>query len=92
MIIVEGYNFIDHHSWEACNESADMRLQIELYKKRFGYLPAAIDADKIYMNEDNRRLLKDIEIQACYKPLGIPPKTPSVRADEGQDGKSHRAA
>ena len=76
MSIVEGYSFIDHHSWEAYNESADMRLQIELYRKRFGYLPATIDADKIYMNADNRKLLKDMEIQAYCKPLGRPPKDP----------------
>ena len=74
--IVEGYNFIDHHSWEAYNESSDMRLQIELYQKRFGYLPATIDADKIYMNEANRKLLKDMEIKVYCKPLGRPPKDP----------------
>ena len=74
--LVEGYTFIDHHSWDAYNESADMQLQIELYQKRFGYLPATIDADKIYMNAANRKLLKDMEIQAYCKPLGRPPKDP----------------
>ena len=74
--IVEGYTFIDHHSWEAYNEGTDMQLQIELYQKRFGYLPATIDADKIYMNKANRKILKDMEIQAYCKPLGRPPKDP----------------
>ena len=76
MSIVEGYNFLDHHSWEAYNESADMQLQIELYQMRFGYLPATILADKIYMNAANRKLLKDMEIQNYCKPLGRPPKDP----------------
>ncbi len=48
--IVEGYTFIDHHSWDAYNEGADMQLQIDLYQMRFGYLPSTILADKIYMN------------------------------------------
>jgi hypothetical protein len=76
MSIVEGYNFLDHHSWEAYNEGADMQLQIELYQMRFGYLPATILADKIYMNAANRKLLKDMEIQNYCKPLGRPPKDP----------------
>ena len=47
--ICEGYTFIDHHSWEAYNECIDMKLQIELYEKRFGCLPATLPADKIYI-------------------------------------------
>lgn len=72
--ICEGYTFIDHHSWEAYNESADMILQIEQYKKRFGYLPATILADKIYMSRANRELLKEKGIKTYSKPLGRPPK------------------
>lgn len=72
--IVDGYTFVDHHSWNAYNESADLALQIELYKKRFGYLPAKIYADKIYMNRANRNLMKEMEIQAMGKPLGRPSK------------------
>ena len=34
--IVEGYTFIDHHSWDAYNESQDLLLQIQLFKERFG--------------------------------------------------------
>ena len=74
--IVEGYTFIDHHSWDAYNEGADMQLQIDLYQMRFGYLPSTILADKIYMNAANRKLLKDMEIQSYCKPLGRPPKDP----------------
>ena len=70
----EGYTFIDHHSWEAYNECVDMKLQIELYEKRFGYLPATLLADKIYMNTANRKVLKDLEIKTYSKPLGRPPK------------------
>lgn len=74
--IVEGYTFIDHHSWSAYNESQDLSLHIQLFKERFGYLPATILADKIYLNKANRDILKDLEIQSYCKPLGRPPKDP----------------
>ena len=61
--IVEDYTFIDHHSWDAYNESQDLLLQIQLFKERFGYLPATILADKIYLNRANRDILEDFEIQ-----------------------------
>ena len=70
------YTFIDHHSWDAYNESTDLSLQIQLFKERFGYLPATILADKIYMNHANRRILKEYEIKTYCKPLGRPPKEP----------------
>jgi len=74
--IVEGYTFLDHHSWDAYNESQDLLLQILLFKERFGYLPSTILADKIYLNKANRKILEDLEIQSYCKPLGRPPKTP----------------
>lgn len=72
--IYEGYTFIDHHSWNAYNENTDLKLQVEKFKDRFGYLPATIHADKIYLNKDNRKYLKDEEIKSFCKPLGRPSK------------------
>ena len=74
--LYEGYTFIDHHSWDAYNESSDLPLHINKFKERFGYLPATILADKIYMNKENRKLLKKLEIKTYCKPLGRPPKNP----------------
>lgn len=72
--IYEGYTFIDHYSWDAYNECSDMALHIKLFEECFGYLPATILADKIYMNTDNRKLLKEYEKNTYSKPLGRPPK------------------
>lgn len=72
--LYEGYTFIDHHSWDAYNESSDLSLHINKFKERFGYLPATILADKIYKNKENRKLLKKLEIKTYCKPLGRPPK------------------
>ena len=51
-------------------------IQIQLFKERFGYLPATILADKIYLNRSNRDILEDFEIHSYCKPLGRPPKEP----------------
>ena len=72
--IVEGYTVMDHHSWDAYNESRDLSLQIQLFKERFGHLPASILVDTIYLNRLNRDIFEDLEIQSYCKPLGRPLK------------------
>lgn len=76
--IVNGYTFVDHLSWDAYNEESDVELQIKLYKERFGYLPATVLCDKIYMNRANRQLFKEYEINSYCKPLGRPKKEPKT--------------
>lgn len=87
--IVCGYTFIDHHSWNAYNESQDLLLQIQLYKERFGHLPSTILADKIYLNKQNRNILEELEIRSYCSPLGRPPKTPP---SEEQKSRMSRAS
>lgn len=70
--IVNGYTFIDHHSWEAYNECEDLMTHLRNYKKRFGCLPKKFQGDKIYMNRTNRRILKFLKIEIGGKPLGRP--------------------
>ena len=75
--IVDGFSFIDHHSWEAYNEASDLTTHIEKYKERFGMEPKRFFGDKIYLNRENRRILKEKEIQIMGRPLGRPPKNPT---------------
>lgn len=85
--IVQGYTFIDHHSWDAYNEASDLRLHVELYKQRFGCLPRKVFADMIYLNRENRKYLKDLGIEIMGKPLGRPSKqsqTPSYKASQAK--------
>ncbi|MCL3853731.1 transposase [Parabacteroides sp. GYB001] len=82
--IVNGYTFVDHHSWDAYNEASDLSLQIELYRQRFGFLPAQIYADNIYMNRENRKLMNRMEIQAKGKPLGRSPKEAETEEYQSQ--------
>ena len=55
--IVQGYIFIDYLSWEAYNEKEDLMIHLRRYKERFGKVPEKVEADKIYLNRKNRRIL-----------------------------------
>lgn len=70
--LMNGYAFIDELSWEAFNEGKYLKQSVGDYKRRFGYYPAEVLADKIYCNRDNRRILKDLGIKLIAKPLGRP--------------------
>ena len=69
-----GYVAIDKLSWDAYNESGDLKGQIENYRARFGHYPESVHADTIYRNRSNRILCKDLGIRLTGKPLGRPPK------------------
>ncbi|MGM9852617.1 MAG: IS5 family transposase [Muribaculaceae bacterium] len=75
--MVNGYSFIDHHSWEAYNEASDLQTHIDRYKERFGCEPKRFFGDKIYLNRDNRKTLKEKGIEIMGRPLGRPPKNPT---------------
>ncbi|WP_460197685.1 hypothetical protein [Segatella asaccharophila] len=77
--VVKGYTFIDHHSWDAYNECDDLVLHLRAYKKRFGNLPAKVEADKIYMNRRNRQILRLLRIEIGGKPLGRPSKEQNTK-------------
>lgn len=75
--IVSGYSFIDHHSWDAYNEASDLTVHIEKYKDRFGCEPERFFGDRIYLNRENRKILKEKGIQIMGRPLGRPSKNPT---------------
>jgi len=76
--LIDGISFVDRISWDAYNESGDLKNQIEGYRKRFGYYPESVHADKIYLTRDNRRYCKDKGIRLSGPALGRPKK----RTDE----------
>jgi IS5 family transposase len=69
-----GYTFLDKLSWENFNEGTCLISSVENYKNRFGYYPAEVLADKIYCTRENRRRLKELQIELRAKPLGRPKK------------------
>jgi len=70
--LVDGFSFLDELNWEAFNEGALLKEAVEQYKKRTGYYPKEVLADKIYCNRENRKILKELRIQLVAKPLGRP--------------------
>ena len=72
--IVNGYTYVDHVSWDAYNESSDLSMQLELYKKRFGMLPREIQTAKLYLGKENRKHIKSCHVNCYNRPLGRPPK------------------
>lgn len=72
--LVNGYSFLDHLSWDNFNESVDLKPQIEAYRKRFGFYPESVHADKIYRTRDAISYCKEKNIRLSGPPLGRPPK------------------
>jgi hypothetical protein len=70
--IMNGITFLEDLSWDAFNEGTRLISTVENYKRRFGYYPKKVFADKIYCNRDNRAKLKILHIILVAKPLGRP--------------------
>ncbi len=70
--IQNGYARINTLSWEAYNESTDLKRQVEDYKRLNGCYPKVVITDKIYGTRENRQWFKDLNIRYSGKPLGRP--------------------
>jgi hypothetical protein len=81
--LTDGISFLDEPSWAAFNEGSHMESYVEKYKKRFGFYPRRVLADRIYCTRANRRMLKEKGILLKAKPLGRPPAL-AIRASPGE--------
>jgi len=70
--IDRSYARIDTLSWDAYNESSDLKKQVNSYMLYHGYYPMEVLADKIYLTRDNRKWLKKRSIKIIGTPLGRP--------------------
>jgi len=71
---VDGYVHLDRLSWDAFNESGDLEMQVDAYKRRHGHYPKSIHADQIYKTRANRAYCKEKGIRLSGPPLGRPRK------------------
>lgn len=71
---VGGFSRINHFSWEAFNEGKDLISSVGNFRKLYGRYPRYILIDKIYLTRENRKYLKEKNIETFGKPLGRPPK------------------
>ena len=88
----DGIACVDHISWDAYGEGADLPGQVEAYKQRHGHYPEKLLADPLYGNRENRKFLKDKGIRFAGKPLGRPPKLsdPAKKLDRQQRRQDYR--
>jgi transposase, IS5 family len=76
--LVNGFVVIEKLDWENFNEGCYLKESVANYKKRFGYYPEIVHADKIYSTRENRDYLKELKIKFSAKPLGRPSKKEAV--------------
>lgn len=68
--LVDGYTFLDKISYDAYNESQELKNSLKDYRNRFNKLPDAVTADRLYGTRWNRKFLKRIKIKDNFNPLG----------------------
>ena len=67
--LVDGFTFLDKISYDAYNESQELKQSLKSYRDRFGELPEGVIADRIYGTRWNRKLMKKVHItvkQYCF--------------------------
>jgi len=90
--LVAGYVFLDHLSWNAFNESTDLKPQVERYKERFGFYPESVIGDNIYGTRKNRKYLKKHNIEFSGRALGRPPKLTEQEAKSVRKKRKSQAS
>lgn len=70
--VVEGYTFLEQTGWNSYNESSDLKAVAEDYRRKYGYYPEAILADKIYQSRANRSYCMEHGIRLSGPALGRP--------------------
>jgi hypothetical protein len=68
--------YLDRLSWDAYNESGDLKPVVEAYHMRFGCYPESVHVDKIYRNRENRGHCKERGIRMSGPRLGRPKLNP----------------
>jgi hypothetical protein len=73
-----GFVRLEHTSFDAYNESANLQDVIERYRARTGHYPELVLADQIYRNRENLQYCKQNGIRISGKPLGRPKREPDI--------------
>lgn len=66
---VDGFTYLEKTSWSSFNEGKELINAAENYKRRFGYYPEAILADRIYQTRENRTYCAEHDIRLSGPPL-----------------------
>jgi transposase, IS5 family len=80
--LVNGFAFAERIDWNNFNEGAELISAIQAYRRRFGFFPKSVHADKIYRNRKNRDYCKEHGIRLSGPFLGRPPKDETLRQEQ----------
>ena len=83
------FAFLDRLSWDAYNESADLKPVVESYRERYGRYPESVHVDAIYRTRENRRYCGERGIRISGPPLGRPKLNPT-REEKRQAAEDER--
>jgi len=87
--LTNGFARVDRLSWDAFNETCDLKTQVEAYREIHGCWPEKVIADQIYATRGNRKYLKENNIRLVAKELGRPvEKTRYQKAKEKKEKNS----
>ena len=74
LVQVGGFLFLDYFAHRAFAEEEFTADHLQAYVDRFGKLPPYVSMDAKYGTQENRDLMKDLEIRASFKRRGRKPK------------------
>ncbi|TCL53425.1 IS4 family transposase, partial [Hydrogenispora ethanolica] len=80
--IVNGFCFMEQMSFNAFNEGITLIESLENFRRRFGFYPKEVLADKIYRNRENLRFCKKNGIRFSGPPLGRPTNDEEVLKEQ----------
>lgn len=70
--VVDGYTYLEQTSWSNFNENCDLQATVEDHRRKFGYYPEAVLADKVYQTRANRAYCKERGIRLTGPALEWP--------------------
>lgn len=76
--LVRGFAFAERISWNNFNEGTGLIDAIENYRRRFGFFPESVHADRIYRTRENTAYCHAHGIRLSGPRLGRPPKAAEV--------------
>jgi hypothetical protein len=87
--VVDGFTYLEKSSWSSFNEGKELIAAAENYKRKFGYYPEAILADRIYQTRENRAFCTLHDIRLSGPPLG---RRKAEMTEEKVQGQLYRDA
>ena len=85
--VENGFVMVHASRFENFNESGDLIEQIHEYRRRKGYWPASVHADRIYRTRKNREFCKRHGIRLSGQPLGRPPRDEARNKEQQAQAK-----